>query len=82
MANRSQDQSLPLRTLCVGVVIVWVIMAAFPFLWTACGSFKVEPDFMFRVDWMNAITGPATVEQTGSAFTDSAYEGAWIEQQF
>jgi len=57
-------------------------MAAFPFLWTAWGSFKLEPDFMSRIDWMNALTGPATTERTGSAFTDIAYQGAWIEQQF
>jgi len=75
-------QSLPLRSLCIGVVLVWIIMAAFPFLWTSWGSFKVEPDFMSRVDWMNAITGPRTIEQTGSAFTGAAYEGAWIEQSF
>jgi len=57
-------------------------MAAFPFLWTAWGSFKLEPDFMSRIDWMNALTGPATTARTGSAFTDIAYQGAWIEQQF
>ncbi len=82
MASRTQEQSIPLRTLCIGVVAVWIIMAAFPFLWTAWGSFKVEPDFMSRIDWMNAITGPTTIEQTGSAFTDIAYKGAWIDQEF
>lgn len=82
MASRNQEQSLPLRTLCVGVVLVWIIMAAFPFLWTAWGSFKVEPDFMSRIDWMNALTGPVTTERTGSAFTGAGYEGAWIEQSF
>lgn len=82
MASRNQEQSLPLRTLCIGVVLVWIIMAAFPFLWTAWGSFKVEPDFMSRIDWMNALTGPVTTERTGSAFTGAGYEGAWIEQSF
>jgi multiple sugar transport system permease protein len=31
---------------------------------------------------MNAITGPATIRQTGSPFTLGGYEGAWIEQEF
>jgi len=82
MASRTQKQSFPLRTLCVGVVLMWIIMAAFPFLWTAWGSFKVEPDFMSRVDWMNALTGPRTLEQTGSTFTNAGYQGAWVEQEF
>lgn len=82
MSSRTQKQNFPLRTLCFGVVTVWIIMAAFPFLWTAWGSFKVEPDFMSRVDWMNALTGPRTIEQTGSAFTDAGYQGAWVEKEF
>lgn len=82
MASRNQEQSIPLRALCIGVVLVWIIMAAFPFLWTAWGSFKLEPDFMSRIDWMNAITGPTTIERTGSAFTDAAYGGAWIDKEF
>ncbi len=31
---------------------------------------------------MNAIRGPTTIRQTGSAFTGAGYEGAWVEQSF
>lgn len=63
-------------------VALWVIIAAFPFLWTAWGSFKVETDFFSRTDWMNALTGPTTERIHRSPFTLEAYEGAWIEQGF
>lgn len=82
MTSRSQQMPFSLRTLCIGVVLVWIIMAAFPFLWTAWGSFKLEPDFMSRIDWMNALTGPVTTERTGSAFTNAAYTGAWLDEEF
>jgi multiple sugar transport system permease protein len=64
------------------LVLIWLFIAAFPFLWTAWGSFKVEADFFSRADWMNAITGPRTEAQTGSRFTLEGYYGAWIEQEF
>ncbi|SHJ27209.1 carbohydrate ABC transporter permease [Wenxinia saemankumensis] len=73
---------LPLIALSVGFVALWVIAAAFPFLWTAWGSFKVEADFFSRQNWMNAVTGVQTLRQTGEAFTMDGYEGAWIEQEF
>ncbi|WP_026198229.1 carbohydrate ABC transporter permease [Wenxinia marina] len=73
---------MPLVTLSVGFVVLWVIAAAFPFLWTAWGSFKVEADFFSRQDWMNAITGVQTIRQTGDAFTGDGYQGAWVEQDF
>jgi multiple sugar transport system permease protein len=63
-------------------VLLWLFIAAFPFLWTMWGSLKVEADFFSRTDWMNAITGPKTVQQTGSAFTGDGYHGSWIEQGF
>ncbi|WP_425463231.1 carbohydrate ABC transporter permease [Maritimibacter fusiformis] len=63
-------------------VLFWLVVAAFPFLWTMWGSFKVEGDFFSRADWMNAITGPVTQRQHGSAFTLAGYEGAWIQQEF
>ena len=52
---------------------LWLFVAAFPFLWTAWGSFKVEADFFSRTDWLNAITGPKTIAQTGGAFTGDGY---------
>ncbi|MEO0386996.1 MAG: carbohydrate ABC transporter permease [Pseudomonadota bacterium] len=63
-------------------IILWILVAAFPFFWTLWGSFKVQADFFSRGDWMDAIWGTRTVVETGTAFTGQAYEGAWIEQNF
>ena len=82
MADKTHRQPLPLATLSLGFVLIWLFLAAFPFLWTMWGSLKVEGDFFSRVDWMNAIAGPKTQLQTGSTFTGGGYEGAWIEQRF
>lgn len=71
-----------LRALTYGLLAIWLIAAAFPFLWTVWGSFKVEADFFSRSDWMNAITGPRTTATTGSAFTLDGYHGAWVEREF
>ncbi|MBE9638826.1 carbohydrate ABC transporter permease [Salipiger mangrovisoli] len=71
-----------LVALSTAFVLFWLIVAAFPFLWTMWGSFKVEGDFFSRADWMNALTGPVTLKQHGSPFTLDGYEGAWIEQEF
>ena len=35
-------------SLSTGFVLLWLIVAAFPFLWTVWGSFKVEADFFSR----------------------------------
>ena len=43
-----------------GFVILWIIIAAFPFIWTLWGSFKVELDFFSIADWTNALTGHNT----------------------
>ncbi|SHF64376.1 carbohydrate ABC transporter membrane protein 2, CUT1 family [Loktanella atrilutea] len=82
MARPTNAQPLPLMVLSLGFIALWLIAAAFPFVWTAWGSFKVEPDFFSRSDWTNAITGVQTIRQTGSAFTGAGYEGAWLEQEF
>ncbi|MEX1214942.1 hypothetical protein [Saccharospirillum sp.] len=63
-------------------LVLWLIVAAFPFLWTVWGSFKVEADFFSRENWQLAITGMNTLSQTGSAFTGDGYQGAWIERDF
>ncbi|WP_127559665.1 carbohydrate ABC transporter permease [Saccharospirillum alexandrii] len=63
-------------------LVLWLIVAAFPFLWTVWGSFKVEADFFSRENWQLAITGLNTIGQTGSAFTGDGYQGAWIERDF
>ena len=82
MASRATRRPLPLALVSTGFVLLWLFVAAFPFIWTAWGSFKVEADFFSRTDWLNAITAPRTVAQTGSAFTGEGYWGAWIEQDF
>jgi len=82
MSSRAERKPLPLKLLLIGFVLVWLFVAAFPFLWTMWGSFKVEGDFFSRADWTNAITGPVTERQTGGTFTLDGYRGAWIEQEF
>ncbi len=71
-----------LRYLTGALILIWLFAAAFPFLWTVWGSFKVEADFFSRENWWNAITGPRTELLTGSAFTMEGYRGAWIEREF
>ena len=73
MAKSISQKPLPLVALSTGFVLLWLFLAAFPFIWTAWGSFKVEADFFSRTDWMNAITGPATQARTGSPFTLEGY---------
>ena len=82
MADRLHTRPLPLAMLSTGFVLLWLFVAAFPFLWTMWGSLKVEADFFSRTDWMNAITGSKTVQQTGGAFTGDGYHGSWIQQGF
>lgn len=82
MSSRAQRQSPALIALSTGIVLLWLFLAAFPFLWTAWGSFKVEADFFSRTDWLNAIYGPKTIAQTGGAFTGDGYYGAWVQQRF
>lgn len=82
MSSRAQRQTPALVVLSTGIVLLWLFLAAFPFLWTTWGSFKVEADFFSRTDWLNAIYGPKTIEQTGSAFTGGGYHGAWVLQRF
>ena len=82
MKNRAERQPLPVMLLCTGFVAIWVITAAFPFLWTLWGSFKVEADFFSYADWTSALSGAKTIEQTGSAFTGNGYYGAWVTKEF
>ena len=82
MSTAINRRSPVLNTFTVLFVVLWLVAAAFPFFWTLWGSFKVEADFFSLADWTNAITGPLTQLQTGSAFTGQAYEGAWIQEEF
>lgn len=52
MSNRAQRRSKPLIVLSTGFVVLWLIVAAFPFLWTTWGSFKAEADFFSRTAWV------------------------------
>jgi multiple sugar transport system permease protein len=71
-----------LRVLLASFVVLWLIIAAFPFVWTLWGSFKVQADFFSKLDWTNALTGVQTMAETGSVFTGQGYYGAWVEQDF
>ena len=82
MASRAMKRSPTLAIFATGFVILWVIIASFPFLWTLWGSFKVQGDFFSKADWTNALWGTRTIVETGDAFTSRAYLGAWIDQEF
>ena len=82
MSSRARKQPFGLQILIYGFAGLWLIMAAFPFLWTAWGSFKVELDFFSIADWTYALTGERTKAEYGSPFTDAGYKGAWIQEAF
>ncbi|MEZ5751776.1 MAG: carbohydrate ABC transporter permease [Paracoccaceae bacterium] len=82
MATKSQTRITPLLVLSTLFIALWVVIAAFPFVWTLWGSFKVQGDFFSRADWRNALYGVFTIQQTGGAFTGEGYHGAWIEESF
>ena len=82
MSNKVHARPLPLALMSTVFVLIWLFLAGFPFVWTTWGSFKVEADFFSRINWMNAVTGPATQLQTGSAFTGDGYHGAWVISEF
>jgi len=82
MNVKSQKRPVILTLALVVFVLLWLTVAVFPFLWTFWGSFKVEADFFSKVDWKYAIFGIKTLAETGSTFTGTGYEGAWIEQEF
>ncbi|EFL89160.1 carbohydrate ABC transporter permease [Ahrensia sp. R2A130] len=82
MDAAARHRSPALKIFSALFIIIWLVIAAFPFLWTFWGSFKVELDFFSKADWMNALTGPLTVLKAGSPFTGEGYEGAWIQEEF
>ena len=82
MASKAQRMPRGLRIATSTFVIVWLILAAFPFLWTFWGSFKVEVDFFSIADWTDALTGDKTRETHGSPFTGAGYHGAWVQEEF
>jgi ABC-type glycerol-3-phosphate transport system permease component len=82
MTDIANRRPLALKTLTTVFLGLWLIAAAFPFVWTVWGSFKVEADFFSRQSWWMAIEGTRTQAQTGGAFTLQGYEGAWIKNEF
>jgi multiple sugar transport system permease protein len=77
-----QRNSKLLSALSLGVLGLWLALAAVPFLWTLWGSFKVEVDFFSKQDWQNALFGVGTLAETGGLFTGAGYEGAWVKEEF
>lgn len=70
------------RTVATGFVLLWLLIAAFPFVWTVWGSFKVQADFFSRDTWWHAVFGTSTTRITGDAFTGAGYYGAWVTTEF
>ena len=79
IANRKSPTVLILAN---GFLIVWLIIAAFPFLWTLWGSLKVEGDFFSKANWANALFGTMTQVETDGSFTGAGYYGAWVQEEF
>lgn len=82
MSTAANRQSPALKFFSYGFIAIWLVIAAFPFVWTVWGSFKVELDFFSIADWTDAITGTRTLVETGSPFTGAGYEGAWVQEEF
>ena len=82
MSSKAQSAPKSLVIISSVLVLVWIVLAAFPFFWTLWGSFKVQGDFFSKADWRYALTGTRTIIETGGAFTNNGYEGAWIQEAF
>jgi ABC-type glycerol-3-phosphate transport system permease component len=82
MSSKAQRQPAAITFLVIAVLAIWMILAAFPFLWTLWGSFKVEGDFFSKANWVNALTGKLTVTETGGRATGDGYYGAWVQEEF
>jgi ABC-type glycerol-3-phosphate transport system permease component len=82
MSIKAQEKPLSLKVFTIGFLGFWLIVAAFPFLWTLWGSFKVEGDFFSKANWAWAISGELTQVETGGRFTGQGYHGAWVQEEF
>lgn len=82
MSSIAHRRPASLAIMSTAFVMLWLVLAAFPYIWTVWGSFKVEADFFSRETWQNAVFGVKTIQQTGAAFTGDGYFGAWIESEF
>lgn len=81
-ASVAERRSPLLKLFAWSFLILWLVLSAFPFLWTFWGSFKVEGDFFSKADWTWALVGHLTQAETGGAFTGDGYHGAWIQEEF
>lgn len=82
MTRSARDASPILTAAVMAALALWLVVAMFPFVWTAWGSFKVENDFFSKADWTQALTGPLTRAAYGSPFTGAGYHGAWVKEEF
>ena len=82
MATSPKNRMTPAKAFSFALVGLWLIIAAFPFVWTFWGSFKVQADFFSKADWQNALTGANTIKETGGAYTGQGYNGAWVIEGF
>ena len=82
MTSSSKNNAPLLTWLATSMVVLWLLIAIGPFIWTVWGSFKVEGDFFSKADWRNAIYGVMTIVETGGSYTGNGYYGAWIEEEF
>ena len=65
MATKAHSRVTPATVIALALVALWLLIAAFPFIWTFWGSFKVQADFFSKADWMNALSGANTIKETG-----------------
>lgn len=82
MASALDRKPFALRLVLTFVLLLWLLVAIFPFAWTFWGSFKVEGDFFSKADWRQALYGPLTIRQYGDAVTGAGYRGAWVQEEF
>ena len=82
MTSSSKNNAPLLTWFSTSMVVLWLLIAIGPFIWTVWGSFKVEGDFFSKADWRNAIYGVMTIVETGGSYTGNGYYGAWIEEEF
>lgn len=82
MATQIDNRMTLFKALSYALVALWLLVAAFPFLWTFWGSFKVQADFFSKADWTNALRGTSTLKETGGTFTSAGYHGAWVIEGF
>ena len=82
MGVAAQRRSTGLQLAIGAFVVGWFILAAFPFIWTVWGSFKVELDFFSIANWTNALTGERTRAAYDRPFTGAGYHGAWVQEEF